>query len=498
MSSSSTKRRLFLGAGLLVCGLLAIAVLARAALAGFAVGYALKEAGATEIAFNVTRASPWHVVVEDVAFLLQAQSLSAKRVSIERRHWWSSSLGKVRVEEARVPVAVDRLVAAARTDTSPAPASAPNVPPRVPLEELSIDGQIVLQAEGAPDQALTVKLAAKPDSQDKWSAQLQVNAPGLAVTADGTYDLSAQQLDFSVPALSLDLKTWRVFADKVVPMPAAGGWEVEGKLSGKGTGRYAGGNFTSAGTLQVREGFVTNAAKKITAEGIEADLEFTDFAKVITKSGTLRVQQLRNPQLPLSDLAVGLSLNGPDRIEVSQATLAALGGRVSAEPFTFFPTRDELDVVVVVDGIRVEDVMALMRELPAKVNGRVSGRFPLSLGASGVHLGTGWLSLTPGVNAEVAFAAKGLLTGGMSPKSTSYPVLEKIETGLLKLRINELRLDIRPKEAPPGRSATLHLAGEPVDPGVKAPVVLDLNVNGQLEDWLNFILNPRVNTGTKP
>ena len=142
--------------------------------------------------------------------------------------------------------------------------------------------------------------------------------------------------------------------------------------------------------------------------------------------------------------------------------------------------------------------MALTRDLPAKAVGRVDGRFPLRLDDSGVRLGTGWLQLKPGVHAEIQFNATGLLTGGAAPSSPSYAVLKKVESGLLKLKVSELRLDIRPPNAPAGRTARLHLAGAPVDPDVKAPVILDLNVNGPLEKLINLGLDSRLSFGSKP
>ena len=52
--------------------------------------------------------------------------------------------------------------------------------------------------------------------------------------------------------------------------------------------------------------------------------------------------------------------------------------------------------------------------------------------------------------------------------------------------------------APAGRTARLHLAGAPVDPDVKAPVILDLNVNGPLEKLINLGLDSRLSFGSKP
>jgi hypothetical protein len=234
------------------------------------------------------------------------------------------------------------------------------------------------------------------------------------------------------------------------------------------------------------------------AEGIEADLEFTDMAKIFTKPGTLRVREVRTGQLALRDLDAGVALEGSNKLVVSRVSFQALGGNVSVEPFNYFLSLRELETVVLVDGLNVEEIMALTRDLPAKAVGRVNGRFPVRLDDSGVRLGTGWLQLTPGVKAEIQFNATGLLTGGTSPGNPSYAVLKKVESGLLMLKISELRLDIRPPNAPAGRSAQLHLKGEPVDRDVKAPVILDLNVNGPLEKLINLGLDSRLSFGSKP
>jgi hypothetical protein len=241
---------------------------------------------------------------------------------------------------------------------------------------------------------------------------------------------------------------------------------------------------------------VASVAKAIAAEGIAADLEFTDFALVTTKPGTLSIHELRTGQLIMRDLQATLALEGPDRIAVSQISLQTLGGRVGAEPFRLVPSRQELDAVLLVDDVSVEEVMALTKDLPAKATGRVNGRVPVRINQDGLRLGTGWLELKPGVYAELQLNAKGLLTGGAKPGSPGFAVLEKVESGLLKLKISELRLDIRPPNAPEGRSAQLHIAGEPVDKDVKAPVTLDLNVNGPLEKLINMGLDSRLSIGS--
>ena len=497
MTITLNKRHLLIGAGGLVLATLALLLVARQALTALAVNALLQLGGASEIAFTITEATPWRVVVEDIGFQVRAQKFAAKRVSFIRKHWWAPSLGTVRVEQASVPLAMD----GAPSGSPPASTGGGGLPvipsADIPADEIHIDGRLVLQAAGLPDQVLEVTFQAHSADNLVWLAGVTVKGPGLLAGAGASYLKSDAAVDFQVHSAELDLKAWQAFGQRLVPLPD-GLWTVEGKFTGRAEGRWADRQLNTSGTVRLREGRAVDPLGTVTAEGIEADLEFTDFAQVITKPGTLRVREVRTGQLALRDLDAEVALAGTNKIAVGRVSFQVLGGTVAAEPFNFVPSLGEVETVVLVDGINIEEVMALTRDLPARAVGRVNGRFPLRLDAGGLRLGTGWLQLKPGVYAEIQFNASGLLTGGASPSSPGYAVLKKVESGLLKLKISELRLDIRPPNAPAGRSAQLHIAGEPVDPDVKAPVILDLNVNGPLEKLINLGLDSRLSFGSKP
>jgi hypothetical protein len=497
MTITLTKRRLLLWGGAFMLVTAVVLLVARVMLTGLAVNALLQLAGASEIRFSVTHASPWRVVVEDIGFQVRTQAFEAKRVTVVRRHWWTPSLGTVTVEQARVPVTIDGSDTNVVSWTTYSNGKASVEPWQAPLEELSMDGHLVVKAATLPPQELAVKVAARQTAEKTWAGSVQVDGPGLALEAEGSYDVGKDDFAFKVPAVALDLKVWQQFVRRMVVIPG-GAWEIEGKVTGSAEGRLAGKQLTTGGTLRVREGRASNSAMSVSSEGIEVDLEFTDFAKVLTKPGTLKIAEVRTGKLVLRDLNYVFAFDGTEKIVITKASFKALGGTVEAEPFKYFPDLRELDAVVLVDGINIEEVMALTQDLPAKATGRLNGRFPLHIDDNGLRLGTGWLQLKAGVYAEIQFSTSGLLTSGVSPNSPQYAILKKVESGLLKLKISEMRLDIRPPNAPPGRSAQLHLAGEPVDPDVKAPVILDLNVNGPLEKLINLGLDSRLSFGSKP
>ncbi len=491
MTFAINKRRIVLLVGGLALAMMIAGLLARLTLTEMAVGSLLKMAGASEVKFNVAQASPWKVVLEDIGFQMKTQLFAAKRVSMARLHWWTPSLGVVRVEEVRLPLVVDGSDIDPKAWPTYKNSATMQSPTSVPVEEVYVDGQLILRAAEVPEQAVTVKLEAHLLAKNVWTGKIQVDGPGLAVKGEGGYDLAKDRLDFKLADISLDLKPWQNFVQRLVMLPA-GPWEMEGKLTGTAEGRLVGKALTAGGTVHLRDGRVRQEAKDITAEGIEADLEFIDLDQIITKPGAVRIRDVRFGAFSLRELSAELALAGSDKIMVSALSLQALGGRAAAEPFKYFPSLRELDAVLLVDGISIEEVMALTKDLPAKATGRVNGRFPVHIDESGIRLGTGWLELKPGVYAELQLQANGLLTGGIGEKNPSYAVLKKVESGLLKLKISELRLDIRPPNAPAGRSAQLRISGSPVDASVKAPVSLDLNVNGPLEKLLNLGLDSRL------
>jgi hypothetical protein len=496
MTITLTKRHIAFAA-LLALAVLVGGVLARQALTGLVLNALLSASGAAEIRFTITAASPWQVVVEDIGFTVRTQAFAAKRVTLTRTHWWSPSLGALRVEQARVPLTIDG------SDTNPWSWSAyknsttPTAPPRVPLDDISVDGQLIIKAAAVPDQTLAVKIEARLTPENTWAGRASADGPGLGVKAEGTFDPATQALDFNLPQIALDLKEWQGFVQRLVLLPG-GAWDLAGRATASAAGRWKGKEFTATAKVSLREGYAANQERAVSAEGIEADLEFTDLDRFQSKPGTLRIRELRAGPMVLRELDAEFAFGSTEQIIITRATLKTLGGRVALEPFKYFTNLRELDAVVLVEGISIEEVMALTKNLPAKATGRVNGRFPVRINEAGFRLGSGWLALQPGIPAEVQLNAGGLLTGGMSTSSPSYAVLKKVESGLLKLGLTELRLEIRPPNAPAGRSATLHISGAPTDPGVKAPVTLDLNVNGPLEKLLNMGLDSRLSLGTKP
>lgn len=495
MSKSSLRFRLLLLLAVLAVTTVAGLAAARWAALPWALGAALKAGGATEVSFDVTKVSPWRVEVDDLAFRLDAVRFAAGRTSFERAHWWSPSLGRISVQTARVDLDVDQ-VAAGKTDTAPANAE-PAAPARLPLDGISFDGQVTVRAGGKLEQMLTVRFDVRPENSGDWRGEATVIAPGLDLALAASYAPVTAQAEFQTTALHVDLQPWRAWLEHWAPLPS-GPWDFTGKVSGTVKGSYREGKWGGVGGFQLRDARLANPGLAVTAEGVEADVAALDLALMQASGVAVRAKAANAGSVTMTDLHAELASATAERVEVSVLSVRTLGGTMQVEPFVYRFSDPAIEAVVRAEAIRAEQVLALTQNLPASATGALSGRLPLRYEGGNLMLGTGWLGLTEGQGFEIQFHAEGLLTAGASPKSANYAVLKQVEDGLLKLKVTELRLDVRPPNAPPNRTAQLRISGEPVDPRVKAPVTLDLNVNGPIESLLNLGLKGGIKTGTKP
>jgi len=481
MSFSPRHRRLvWLVAVLLVFG---GGVLALRFWAGdYAVRTVLRLAGASEIHFKAVRATPWHLEVDGLAFQLQTQAVSARRVIFDRPHWWMASLGAVRVEGAEWPVFLDG------SDVNPwnwatydnAPANGEAV--SLPLTTLDLDGQIIVKMSSLPDLPVEVKLAGRPKGGVSWIGSLVAQGPGFHLAGSGSLLRAGQELEFQVQDASLDLGVWSPQIQRLVSLPG-GPWKLEGKLTAVGEGNVTAKRFASTARVSLREGRMRVLARDIAVEGAEADLEFSDLWKYRTKTGELRLRELRVGRLAVRDITAALGLWGAQTIVIGGAEGRALGGTVTLAPFRYNRDQRELVAALQADGLDPAQVLALAPEVPVQFSGRLDATLPLRIHPEGVRLEPGSVTLSPGRPGVLQFDATAFLRSGAVMDAASIKTLKAAGTEPARVRLQEFRIDIRPPDLPLGSSARVSFAGE-ID---GAPVAASLNVNGSLERYLEVM-----------
>jgi hypothetical protein len=220
------------------------------------------------------------------------------------------------------------------------------------------------------------------------------------------------------------------------------------------------------------------------AEGLEARLILEGGSGAL--KGEITVDKVLFGTYVLEKVVVEVEAppDGPASLQLVQAHL--LGGRVWTAPF-FWDWRAGTGTIPLV--FEELDLAGLAEHIPSLrgvIEGRLSGHLPLARDGKRWRARHGLLELSPGFPARLEYPANGLLTAGVDPDSARYQQLLVVEEGLKHLALEVLRLELyNPKT--PDTALSVRLEGVSTSPKAVVPVILNLHVNGEVDQLLRLM-----------
>ena len=348
----------------------------------------------------------------------------------------------------------------------------------------------------SPSPQLTWKLSVRTARPHEREVDFSLAGPGVKIRGEATLDRKAEG-------------TWRVVEGEVTlaewfrvgPLYAAtlAGMDTGGTVTFSGNGTWRDGELGGVTVISVREGRIDDPARKIALEGISVDVEFTDLATL--RTAPAQVFTWRSGRYDVVPLGVGRIEFDLDReaIRVTSALIDVFGGELQVGSLVLSMQRPEFSVEARMAGVDVGQMLFLLPPVLREASGRMDGSVALKRDASGLHIGAGNLSLRPGETAQLRLApTPGLLSASIPPTVLQhYPGLKAIEMGEAPLRAETLEVNFTPWGDAQGRTASVHVTGGPVDPKLRAPIDLNVNVRGPLQSLIQFGTNSRLQFGTR-
>src|SRR5688572_13763665 len=475
MPLSSRSRRLLSVAVVVVAVIGGGVVAVRFWLGGYMVRTVLQMAGATEIRYQAVRGTPWHFEVEALGFQIDGQRGFACRVVLARMGWWRRSPGAVRVVGAAMPVYLDGSEIEPVNWSVDGRGLGDGESVNLPLTTLDLDGRIIVRMAALPDMPIEIKLEGKPKGDVSWIGSLVAQGPGFRLAGSGSLLRAGQELEFQVHSSELDCGVWSRHIQRQVVLPGAP-WQLKGKLTAVAEGNVTAKRFAATARVSLRDGGMKVLTRDIEVTDAEADLEFSDLWKYRTKAGELRLGELRVGRLAVRDVIASFGLWGSQTVLVNAAHGSAFGGTISAAPFRYLRGQRELMLQTEGLGLDAAQMLALVPEVPAQLDGKFDVRVPLRIQSAGVRFEPGAVTLAPGTKGAMQLDAKALLRSGEKLDEASVRVLRAAEEKPLRLRLNAFQLNIRPNDLPLGCSARIVFSGE-TETG---PVAATLHVNGSI------------------
>lgn len=297
--------------------------------------------------------------------------------------------------------------------------------------------------------------------------------------------------------------------------PAAGGWSASGVVELAGAGSF-GSDGTPVGRVMVtlREGWAKAEAPEVEMSGIGAEVEVELSAEGwrVPAGQWLRVARVvaGGQEATGGEVIFGSGTDGIWRVE--RGGLELLGGRVEAGAFEVDLARPRAVVAALVRGVALRSLATYAPWLISTAEGVLSGEVELGWSAEGgaTFLG-GALRVERGGAAEMRLApSPGLLSAGVpqrflflprwlgkwtervGPKNPMYDAVRAIELGEAGLRVEDLRLELKPEGGVAGRSATLRVRARPVGLELVEEVNLEVNFYGSLAEAIALGLDERV------
>lgn len=353
-----------------------------------------------------------------------------------------------------------------------------------------------LTIEGAPTVHWQVALRPMPNGGRALEARIE--GPGTRLVVEIESDLAGNGR-WRVSGAEIDLATWSAAATAFLGEEFRES-SASGTVSVEGEGTLREGVPDGRARLSIRDGRVDDKGHRVVIEGISLDFELVD----IGRRRSAPRQSLTWERGNYETLSFGLghvefSLDGT-KAHVSEASVEIFGGEVVVGSFDFSTERREASVIARIVGLDVSRMLPYLPAVLASARGRVDGSVTLHRTRAGLQIGTGNLALRSGETAELRLAPKPGLISTSLPDAVlkMYPGLGEIETGEVPLRADQLEIMFTPGGDSQGRSATIRVVGGPADPRLRAPVDLNINIRGPLEQLIKFGTDSRLKFGGKP
>jgi hypothetical protein len=364
------------------------------------------------------------------------------------------------------------------------------VPLPVPPLDGSFSAEIApLLFPGAP--TTRVEVTARTSAAGVRELVFHVRADGLTLDGDATLGAGGEG-EWRLKQGVVDLAVWS--GPAISRLASAGAGAARGRLRITAAGSWRGGVWGGAAEFALEQGGYENPGKKLSLSGVSARVRIPDLRNWRSEPGqVLEWEGGRFDALAVGAGRVRFRLED-NAVHIEEAAVAVLGGELSVVRASVAFNAASYSLAARMSGVQLAELLPFLPPLLASARGRLDGRISLRSDADGVRIDSGHLALRAGETAELRFLPTPGVISGQLPQLVRqyYPGLLQLESGGSPLRAERLEVVMNASGDETGRTAVVSLEGGPSDPALRAPVVIQVNVRGPLDQVVAFGTHSRL------
>ncbi|MBL9204002.1 MAG: YdbH domain-containing protein [Opitutaceae bacterium] len=352
---------------------------------------------------------------------------------------------------------------------------------------------------------------ATPAEAGRLQARVGLEGKGLLARAVLRYEPGTALATWTLEEAEIDLGVWfKPLLARLAPTWRDDDLQVRGRLLARSRGVRSDEGLSGTVALQWLDGAMDSASRSIDVTGIELRLQIDDLARPASPRGqSLQFARAGVAGVEIKNGKCDFQIENGNRVRVASAVVETLGGRLSADPFSFTVSDQGVSSIkaqISAKEVALAEVALFLPKVILEAHGKVSGGLGISWDPqTGIALGVGSLRLDRLDAVEIRlFPQPGFLTDRVPETLSLLPawtgalgrlltvtnparqVLRAIEMGELPLVVDELELRTQPNGDDLGRTARVAMSARPKVPGVVESVSFEVNVSGPLDQVLRI------------
>jgi len=264
------------------------------------------------------------------------------------------------------------------------------------------------------------------------------------------------------------------------------GLEVGARVGAKAQLRFLGVQPHVLGRVRVAEGSAKKGDLSVSGLTLDMPFEWGGFFRTIERpSITFTQLKMGNVRLDKGDVAFQLT---PEEVFVDRVSVGWCKGSLNAYSLHLNVKKPKDNFVVYADRIDLGEALMMVMPFKGMVEGVLYGQFPVGFDSGHVKLSTGFLYSLPGQGGKLRLDDQTPMVSLLNRAGIQGNVQKPLARALSDMDFSLIRLELEP-EAKGDAVLRMKLDGKSNFREWPAPVALNLNLHGPLEEILNLGLD---------